>query len=324
MSRRAAVVIPVLDEVASIAALLDDLRAQERAPDEVVVVDAGSQDGTRALVEAMAAGWPALRVLAVAGAPPARARNAGIAAADAELIACVDAGSRVGPRWLAALLDALHDDPGAVCIGVTAADARTPFEEAAAWFTLRGFKPPDRPGPVGREFLPAGRSGYCFAKRTWQAAGGYPDELRFSEDKTFLRRTRACGAQTIVAPGAVVRWRPRRSLPAVYRQYRNYGFGDGFAAIDQQNELVPLALLTVGGSLALRAASGDRRAGAALAAAATAYLGLFAGAAARELGPRAAVAWVPPIRLTVDVAKVHGFIAGTVARRRSRARERAR
>src|SRR3972149_6700460 len=39
-------VATVLNESSSIAALLDSILAQERLPDEVVIVDGGSRDGT--------------------------------------------------------------------------------------------------------------------------------------------------------------------------------------------------------------------------------------------------------------------------------------
>ena len=86
--------------------------------------------------------------------------------------------------------------------------------------------------------------------------------------------------------------------------------------IDLQNELVPLFLYATGGVLAARAARGDRRAGVALAAAATAYLGLFTVRAGRELDSPRAVAWVPVARMTIDLGKVHGLLAGARERLR--------
>lgn len=44
------VIIPTLNEASTIQKLLGDLAAQTTAPDEVLVVDAGSKDGTAALV----------------------------------------------------------------------------------------------------------------------------------------------------------------------------------------------------------------------------------------------------------------------------------
>ena len=168
-----------------------------------------------------------------------------------------------------------------------------------------------RPGPVGPAFRPAGRNGYCFSKAAWRAAGGYPSELRWSEDKLFLERLRATGNEVVVAHDAVVRWRPRGSLPEVYAQYRGYGRGDMIAGVDRQNELVPLVLYAAGVALAGRALLGHRWSGVALAAGVTGYLGLFVAAAAPELRASRALAWVPVIRVTADVAKIHGLMSAT-------------
>lgn len=305
---RIAVIVPVLDEADNIAALLGDLRHQERAPDEVLIVDAGSTDGTQAIVEALVHDLPGGLLLHRQGATPGAGRNAGIAHTRAEVVATIDAGSRVGRRWLAALAAPVLDDPRAVATGVAVADARSSFERAAGWFTLRAFKPPDAPGPVGRSFLPAGRNGLCLSRAMWERAGGYPPELPWGEDKRFLHALREAGCNVRIAPEAEVRWRPRRSPAEMFRQYQRYGRGDAMAKIDRQNELVPMAMMGAAAMLAVRAARGDRRARTVLVAAATGYVGIFTVSAARELDDARAVAWVPAVRLLVDVAKVSGFL----------------
>jgi glycosyltransferase involved in cell wall biosynthesis len=311
-----AVVVPVLDEADNIGALLAVLRAQQHPAAEVVVVDAGSSDGTPEIVADLACEWPQLRLVHRPGATPGAGRNAGIAASGAALIATVDAGSRVEPGWLAALVAPVVHDPGTAAAGVAVPDARSSFERAAGWFTLRAFKPPDAPGPAARDFLPAGRTGLCFTRAAWTAAGGYPDRLPWGEDKRFVTALRAAGIRLEIAPAARVRWRPRTTPAELYRQYERYGRGDALARIDRQNELIPFGMMAVAGLLAARAARGDHRSGAALALAASGYLGLFTAAAARELRDRRAVAWVPAIRLLVDVAKVHGFLAESARPRR--------
>ena len=312
----AAVVVPVLDEADNLPALLDDLAAQEPPAAEIVVVGAGSTDGTQQLLAERARRWPVLRWLERRGANPGAGRNAGIEASRSPIVATVDAGSRVGPRWLAALTAPVVADPGrAIAVGISRSDARSPFEEAAGWFTLRAFKPPDRAAPLAARFLPAGRNGYCFARELWQAAGGYPPELRWGEDKLFFRGLVEDGAEVVVVPDAVVRWRPRRSIGELYRQYEGYGRGDALARVDRQNEIVPLVLYASGTALAVAAAAGSRPAGVALRAGAALYFGAFTASAAREV-PGRALPWVPVIRLAADVAKIHGFVAVSLRRGR--------
>lgn len=303
----AAIVIPVLNERDNIGALLDDCERQTAAPAQVIVVDAGSDDGTAAYARARAADWPALEVVVHPGATPGAGRNVAIERAGTALVATLDAGSRIGPDWLAALLAAVGDSEERVAVGQSIPDAHSDFERATGWFTLRAFKPSASPGPVGREFLPAGRNGYCFARVAWERAGGYPPEFPWGEDKTFLRRMRAAGAEVVVAPEAVVRWRPRRRLREFYRQYRNYGRGDAMARVDRQNTLVPFVLYAAGALLAVAGALGAWPAFVALGAGAAAYLGLFTLAARRDLSLSDGLAWVPLLRVTADVAKMHGM-----------------
>jgi glycosyltransferase involved in cell wall biosynthesis len=311
-----AVVVPVLDEEESLPALLADLVAQEPPVEEIVVVDAGSTDGTLVLLNAEAERLPALRIVEAPGAPPGRGRNEGISAAAAERLVTLDAGSRVGPGFVAALAAAADDRR--VAIGVSEPDARTAFERASGWFTLRAFKPAGQPGPIAGELLPAGRSGLCFTRVAWESAGGYPSDLPWGEDKLFARALRRAGLELVVVPEAVVRWRPRRSVREIYRQYRNYGRGDALARLDRQNELVTFGIYGVGVALAVLFALGSRTAGALLAAGAAGYLSLFVLSARRSLGADVALAWVPLLRVVVDVAKMHGFLEGLLRGRRFR------
>ena len=308
------VVIPVLNEAGNIGALLDDCAAQTLPAAEIVVVDAGSADGTLDLLEERALAWPSLRIVRAPGATPGRGRNLGIEHSQAPRVATLDAGSRIGPGWLAALASAAPGDDVA-SIGAATADARTAFEAAAGWLTLRAFKPSSARGPLGSRVTPAGRNGYCFTVAAWRSAGGFPEELPWGEDKVFLQRLVAQGIELRPAPAAVVRWRPRRTVAELYGQYRRYALGDAMAGVDRRNSLATLALYGAGAALAIAA---TRRRGPLLVvtpALAFAYLAVFTAAASRELSDRRALAWVPVVRVTVDVAKVHGLLQALLRRR---------
>lgn len=302
-----AVVIPVLDESDNLRFLLEDLRVQRMPPDEVIVVDAGSKDGTQAIVTDLAHTWPVLRLVEHPGATPGTGRNIGIGRSSAQMIATLDAGSRVGPGWLEAMASDVVGYERTVVIGTAVADAQSAFERAAGWFTLTAFKPVAAPGPAPGGFLPAGRNGIFLRRSAWEDAGRYPDALPWGEDKRFIQALRSAGYELRVASDADVRWRPRSSPIALFRQYERYGRGDAMAKVDRQNELITLGMFAVGAALGTKAALGDRRAGAGLVVAATGYLGLFVRAAARDLDSHA-LAWVPGLRLLIDVAKVSGFL----------------
>ncbi|MBK9275660.1 MAG: glycosyltransferase [Flavobacteriales bacterium] len=69
------VLVPARNEAGRITLLLQDLAAQAPVrPDEVIVVDDASEDGTLAQARSMATRWPALRVLSCR-VPTARKRR---------------------------------------------------------------------------------------------------------------------------------------------------------------------------------------------------------------------------------------------------------
>src|SRR5262252_7845912 len=107
---KVSVVIPVRDEAASIASLLDALMNQTLAPDEIVVVDGGSVDDTRAIVQEHAQAHPNIRLVCDANAFPGRGRNLGAASASNEWLAFTDAGVIPAKDWLAQLCEPVSRD----------------------------------------------------------------------------------------------------------------------------------------------------------------------------------------------------------------------
>ncbi len=92
---RVAVVIPAKNEAQYLPALLTALLRQTKIPDEIIVADAGSTDGTREI----ALGFAGVKV--VPGGIAAVGRNAGVKASTAEIILFLDADAIIeGHDWL--------------------------------------------------------------------------------------------------------------------------------------------------------------------------------------------------------------------------------
>ncbi|MDP2728372.1 MAG: glycosyltransferase, partial [Dehalococcoidia bacterium] len=153
----------VLNEEATIATLLDSILAQSRRPDEVIVVDGGSRDRTLEVLRSYQDRLP-LRILLEPGCNISQGRNRAVQAAVGEVIASTDAGVRLDPKWLEALIEGLgrQSRPAVVC-GFFVADPQGIFEKALGATTLPNLEEID---PA--RFLPSSRS-VAFLKEAWQA-----------------------------------------------------------------------------------------------------------------------------------------------------------
>ncbi|MGX9962265.1 glycosyltransferase family 2 protein [Roseomonas sp. F4] len=89
---RLSVVIPTRNALRWLPGAIASLGAQSWL--EILVVDDGSEDGTGAYLRGLALSDPRIRPLTTPGTGPAAARNAGLAAAQAPLIAFLDADDR--------------------------------------------------------------------------------------------------------------------------------------------------------------------------------------------------------------------------------------
>jgi len=316
---RISVVVTVLNEAGSLSKLLDSLAAQTLLPDEIVVCDGGSTDGTLSLLEAE--DRLPLRVIQRVGANISEGRNAAIESALGDLIAVTDAGVRLSPRWLEAIVAPFEDAGTQVVAGFFLPDPATVFEVAMGATVLPELQDID---PA--HFNPSSRS-VAFRKSAWAAVGGYPEWLDYCEDLVFDFRLRALFGHIPFAPEALVYFRPRPSLRAFFIQYYRYARGDGKAdlwrrrhAIRYLTYLVAVPLIAAAGAVlnpwwwALYLIGIPGMFGVPGRRLARAWDGLDFGQKVR------AAAWVPVIRVTGDVAKMVGYPVGVWWRWRHRGR----
>jgi glycosyltransferase involved in cell wall biosynthesis len=233
-TRPISVVVTVRNDREGLRELLPGLASQLEPPDEVVVVDGGSVDGTLDVVTGFGIGRGSLRTALAPGANIAGGRNIGVRLARNDLIACTDAGCRPEPGWLRALSQGL--ERADLVGGPFVADGRTPFEQIVS---LTYFPVPQELGDpslltrlahrlFGRSYVPTEPVGasMAFRRDVWEAAGGFPEDRFAGEDRAFAQAVADRGLTTAFVPQAVVRWRPRGTWRANARMFHTYCRGD--------------------------------------------------------------------------------------------------
>jgi glycosyltransferase involved in cell wall biosynthesis len=101
---KVALITTVLDASEHVAAFLESVSWQTRPPDEIVVVDAGSTDGTLDQLRSA----DAITLIEEPGANIAHGRNVAISAATHDVVALTDADCVLERDWFELLLEPLE------------------------------------------------------------------------------------------------------------------------------------------------------------------------------------------------------------------------
>jgi glycosyltransferase involved in cell wall biosynthesis len=223
---RISLIATVLNEVELLDSWLDSIARQTRQPDEIVIVDAGSSDGTIEKLQSVEASQVLpVRVFVVPGANISHGRNRAIQEATSDVIAATDAGTLLEEDWLERLVQPLSDPTVDVSSGFYRPAGRNDFERVLAAVIVPRLSEIDP-----ETFLPSSRS-VAFRRTAWQSVGGYPEWLLVVEDLVFDMDLRRKGARFAFVPDAIASWYPRPTLKSFFKQYRNYARGDGHARI---------------------------------------------------------------------------------------------
>ena len=209
-----AVVIPSFNGARWLPAVLASVAAQTVAPTEVLVVDDGSTDGSRAL---LAERFPEVRVVALPdNGGFARAANAGIAAAvAAEAVALVNTDVELAPDWLRHAAAALDGAPEAAAVATKLVDLERPDLLYDAGDVLRRDGVCEQRGrferDVGRYDEPGEVFSACAAAALYRrdavvAVGGFDERFgTYLEDVDLGLRLRLAGWTCRWEPRAVAR-----------------------------------------------------------------------------------------------------------------------
>jgi glycosyltransferase involved in cell wall biosynthesis len=304
---KVSLVATVKDAAPFVREFLTSIEAQTRRPDEVIVVDGGSTDGTVEVIRDL----PGVTLVEEPGANIARGRNIAVRAASHDAIAVSDADCVLAPHWLERIVAPLEGGAD-VSMGLYRPLAGSLFE---VWAAAISIKEPNEVDP--RTFMPSARS-VAFRREAYEAGGGYPEWLDLGEDMYLNHRWRDLGLRMELAEGAVVYRRPRPTLGAYWRQFFGYAEADARGRMHAARHVLRFGVY---GGLAASLLSRRRDVLGLAALAAVAYAAGPVRRAFHLLSPtsraraRALVA-VPALMAVTDLAKMAGYARGLAARGR--------
>lgn len=320
-SRLVSVVIPTLNEERSISTCLDSVLAQTWGDLEVLVVDGGSTDRTRELVERYAHSDPRVRLVHNPGRTQPAAMNTAIGEVTSPWLVRVDAHSTVPPDYVERIMEHLGTGRwggvGGRKDGVaTTSEGRAIVAALGSPFGVGNSKYHHATETQTVDHIPFG----AYPVEVVRELGGWDEEICANEDFEFDYRVRESGRELLLDPGIVIFWQTRENLRDFFNQYRRYGRGKAMVLAKHPSSASPrhvlpgvlVAVLVAAALIALR----KPKLGALLAAP---YLGGIAAASATiipQLPDPDAARYVPGALMAMHLGYGVGLIESGLFGRR--------
>ncbi len=327
--QKIALVITLLNEAEGLQPLLDSIEAQSLEPDEIVICDGGSTDGTLEILKSWRQRRPKYQVTIVKrpGSNIAAGRNTAIRQCQSQIICVTDGSCVLDRKWLEIISRPLiaGDETLGVVYGRTVAIGRsTTGRQFSAFYEAKTR--------LHRNENELSSRSVAFRRSLWESTGGYPEWLTLAGEDTFFFRQLSKQAGSVFLDEAIVYWHHgAESLRKIFRQQARNSTASG-----ELNLWLPWRYQVLFGIYASVAA------------------GLMASVWKRQVAVPAAILllaatmrqapslfrvknkpafvfiWLPPIALVRDLGMIKGYLTGqkirmmgrkTDSRRRGEMRE---
>lgn len=221
---RISLIVTVLNQAASIQVWVDSICQQTHLPDEVLIADRGSIDGTRTKLQLFEGASPfPVRMVDAAGKCHSEAINLAIQNAVFPLIACTETTCTPDATWLENLTSPLISDPEMqLSAGFHQAQPGSNFQRLCAHI-LTPHPNYTNPGT----FVPSWRS-VAFRKDLWARVDGFPEWLDYaSAEISFNYQAKQSQGLWAVVPDAVVKMIMPENLGDLYQSCYQEALADG-------------------------------------------------------------------------------------------------
>ena len=215
-----------LNEMSSLEQTIGNLEGQTRLPDEIVIVDGGSKDGTYERLQQ----WSkesdlVIRVLQQPECNVAEGRNKAIQLASHKYIASTDFGCVHESDWLHSIITPFETDTNLDVVGgaFTIDESSVQSLPAKADYILSdGYQV-----KMDENYTVTSRS-IAYKKEVWEKIGGYPEWLTLAaDDSTFWKQIKHMNFRYRLVPEANVKWKRHETLTGFLKEAGRYGLGDG-------------------------------------------------------------------------------------------------
>ncbi|MDC7338664.1 glycosyltransferase family 2 protein [Streptomyces lydicus] len=219
------VIMPVLNEERHLRNSVRHILEQEYAGEMEVVIALGpSTDRTDEIAAELVAEDPRVHTVPnPTGRTPA-ALNAAIKASRHPVVVRVDGHGMLSPNYIATAVRLLEETGAANVGGIMHAEGENAWEDAvAAAMTAKigvgnaAFHTGGEAGPADTVYLGV------FRRDALEQQGGYNEEFIRAQDWELNFRIREAGGQVWFSPELRVQYRPRPSIKALAKQYKDYG-----------------------------------------------------------------------------------------------------
>lgn len=221
------VIVPLYNDRAGIGPCLDAICAQDHDVGEIteiLVVDGGSTDGSREVVEARAARDPRIRLLHNPKRFVPAGLNRALDLATSPVIVRVDSHTVLAPDYVDHAVTALERTGADVVGGPMRPHADSPVGAAVAWalcsrFGIGGSRVhrEDAEGESDAVYMGV------FRRETFERFGRFDERFARNQDDEFTYRVRERGGRVWLDPGLRSTYTPRSDFRALWRQFCGYG-----------------------------------------------------------------------------------------------------
>jgi len=251
---RISVIVTCFNSAETIAECVRSVTSQNYPNVEVILVDAGSTDGTTSQALRAAGNRANFKLIVDESAStPSKGRNKGAGAASGDFLAFTDSDCIAEPDWIGALVNPENWKQDVGAVGGKTVFTDIPRERVmlnalhGALGTRLGSAGSveffDGNHPASAKSLPSCNAMY--SSKVFKLSGGFDESLRYCEDSCLNARIRRGGFRLAYTPKALIHHQYRNSTGKFVRWMFDYGIGRGVAMKKDRGAITFPTLLLV-------------------------------------------------------------------------------